>query len=105
MLLEFSDWFLIFQGGKSARIVNCVLSLQSYGEWKQMGGHGSFRYGGNSKPSISGKSFIRKNSENYKGSLSRSQSLNENDGLCAELNSQGDISMESCQMVRKPFFG
>ncbi|XP_064976595.1 kinesin-like protein KIN-14F isoform X1 [Musa acuminata AAA Group] len=87
------------QGGKSARIVNCVLSLQSYGEWKQMGGHGSFRYGGNSKPSISGKSFIRKNSENYKGSLSRSQLLNENDGLCAELNSQGDISMESCQMT------
>ncbi|CAL9108478.1 unnamed protein product [Musa textilis] len=64
-----------------------------------MGGHGSFRYGGNSKPSISGKSFLRKNSENNKGSLSRSQSLSENDGLCAELNSQGDISMESCQMT------
>ncbi|RWV98196.1 hypothetical protein GW17_00038972 [Ensete ventricosum] len=87
------------QGGKSARIVNCVLALKSYGEWKQMGGHGSFRYGGNSKPSISGKSFVRKNSDDYKCSLSRSQSLNENDGLCTELNSQGDVSMESCQMI------
>ncbi|KAJ8467577.1 hypothetical protein OPV22_030129 [Ensete ventricosum] len=90
------------QGGKSARIVNCVLALKSYGEWKQMGGHGSFRYGGNSKPSISGKSFVRKNSDDYKCSLSRSQSLNENDGLCTELNSQGDVSMESCQMTTRP---
>ncbi|KAH9730627.1 kinesin-like protein KIN-14I [Citrus sinensis] len=29
------------QGGKSARVVNCVLALKSYGEWKQTGGNGS----------------------------------------------------------------
>ncbi|WOL10299.1 kinesin-4-like isoform X1 [Canna indica] len=89
------------QGGKSARIVNSALALKSYGEWKQMGGHGSWRYGGNSKPCISSKSFLKKNSETSKGSLSRSQSMNENDGLSADRNSHGDNSVES-EMTLRP---
>ncbi|KAJ7977892.1 Kinesin-like protein [Quillaja saponaria] len=40
------------QGGKSARVVNCVLALKSYNEWKQGGKIGSWKYGGSSKPPL-----------------------------------------------------
>ncbi|KAG1338750.1 kinesin-like protein KIN-14F [Cocos nucifera] len=95
-MFEASD---LEQGGKSARIVDCVLALKSYGEWKQMGGHGSWKYGGNSKPSNLGKNFLRKNSEPFKNSLLRNQSMNENDVLCMENNLTGDISNESSEMT------
>ncbi|KAF2325128.1 hypothetical protein GH714_022927 [Hevea brasiliensis] len=36
------------QGGKSARVVNSVLALKSYSEWKQTGGNGVWKFGGNS---------------------------------------------------------
>lgn len=66
------------QGGKSARIVNCILALKSYNDWKLTGCNGAFKYGGNVKPNISTKSFVRKNSEPFTGgSLSRTQSINE----------------------------
>ncbi|KAJ4850345.1 Kinesin-like protein KIN-14I, partial [Turnera subulata] len=67
------------QGGKSARIVNSVLALKSYGEWKQAGGNGVWKFGGNVKPSavVSAKTFVRKNSEPFTNSLSRNLSLNE----------------------------
>ncbi|OVA07458.1 Calponin homology domain [Macleaya cordata] len=65
------------QGGKSARIVNCVLALKSYSDWKQTGGNGSWKFGGNLKPTNSTKCFVRKNSEPFSGSLSRNQSMNE----------------------------
>ncbi|ESQ35954.1 hypothetical protein EUTSA_v10006679mg [Eutrema salsugineum] len=50
------------KGGKSARIVECVLALKSYREWKQSGGSGSWRYIVNSKPTIA-KHYKRKDSE------------------------------------------
>ncbi|KAI3773177.1 hypothetical protein L6452_04380 [Arctium lappa] len=65
------------QVGKSSRIVNCVLALKSYSEWKQTGGNGAWKFGGNLKPFTSGKNFIRKNSEPFKNSLSRNMSMNE----------------------------
>ncbi|KAJ7977614.1 Kinesin-like protein [Quillaja saponaria] len=65
------------QGGKSARVVNCVLALKSYSGWKQTGGHGIWKFGGTSKPTTSGKSFVRKNSEPFTNSLSRTSSINE----------------------------
>ena len=68
---------LKFQGGKSSRIVNCILALKSYSEWKQTGGNGVWKFGGNSKPVTSGKNFVRKNSEPFKNSLSRNMSMNE----------------------------
>ncbi|KAM1387147.1 hypothetical protein PS1_033503 [Malus domestica] len=58
------------QGGKSARIVNCVLALKSYYEWKQGGGIGSWKYGGALKPPACGKYFLRKNSEPFSRTLS-----------------------------------
>jgi len=65
-----------FQGGKSARVVNCILALKSYNEWKQSGGIGTWKYGGNLKPSScgGGKLFMRKNSEPFMSSFSRMSS-------------------------------
>ena len=62
-----------FQGGKSARVVNCILALKSYSDWKQSGGIGTWKYGGNLKLSTSGggKPFMRKNSEPFMNSFSR----------------------------------
>ncbi|XP_041020944.1 kinesin-like protein KIN-14I isoform X1 [Juglans microcarpa x Juglans regia] len=65
------------QGGKSARVVNCVLALQSYSEWKQTGGNGVWKFGGSVKPTVSAKSFVRKNSEPFTNSLSRNFSMGE----------------------------
>lgn len=69
---------LNFQGGKSGRVVNCVLALKSYSEWKQTGGNGIWKFGGNVKPAATGKSFVRKNSEPFTNSFSRNLSASEN---------------------------
>ncbi|KAL8531036.1 hypothetical protein ACS0TY_007883 [Phlomoides rotata] len=65
------------QGGKSSRIVNCVLALKSYYEWKQSGGNGVWKFGGNVKTTTFGKQVVRKNSEPFMNSLSRCVSMNE----------------------------
>ncbi|CAL9214260.1 unnamed protein product [Arabidopsis halleri] len=53
------------KGGKSSRIVECLLALKSYREWKQSGGSGTWRYILNSKPTTFGiaKQYKRKDSE------------------------------------------
>ncbi|WCJ22268.1 Kinesin-like protein KIN-14I [Euphorbia peplus] len=73
-IFEASD---LEQGGKSARIVNSVLALKSYSEWKQTGGNGVWKFGGTVKPSISTKSFVRKNTEPFTNNLSRTSSMND----------------------------
>ncbi|KAI9080345.1 hypothetical protein K1719_037739 [Acacia pycnantha] len=65
------------QGGKSARIVNSVLGLKSYSEWKQTGADGSWKFGGTVKATTPGKSFVRKISDPFTSSLSRNSSINE----------------------------
>ncbi|GJN31227.1 hypothetical protein PR202_gb19596 [Eleusine coracana subsp. coracana] len=82
------------QGGKSARVVNCVLALKSYGDWKQCGGTGPWKYGGNLKPSASGKSFLRKNSEPFR----RSQSMNEGEVSYEEAGFSADAHFDSSDM-------
>ncbi|KAG2326037.1 hypothetical protein Bca52824_008765 [Brassica carinata] len=66
------------QGGKTSRIVNCVLAIKSYDEWKQSGGVGVWKFGGSIKPSslLKSSSFVRKNSEPFMNSLSRTSSIN-----------------------------
>ncbi|CAI8584303.1 unnamed protein product [Vicia faba] len=81
------------QGGKSSRIVNCVLALKSYCEWKQNGANGAWKFGGNPKPNISAKSFVRKNSDPFTNSLSRTSSINEK--TLATLNSDVESSKMS----------
>lgn len=75
--LDFLLHFCVnLQGGKSTRVVNSVLALKSYNDWKQMGGNGAWKFGGNIKSATLGKSFVRKNSEHFMNSLSRSSSIN-----------------------------
>ncbi|VFQ83524.1 unnamed protein product [Cuscuta campestris] len=62
------------QGGKPYRVVNCVLALKSYSEWKQEGGIGSWKLSGNVKPTSCGKQFVLKHSEPFMNSISRTSS-------------------------------
>ncbi|KAG7969322.1 hypothetical protein I3843_07G025800 [Carya illinoinensis] len=80
------------QGGKSARIVNCVLALKSYSDWKQGGGNGSWKLGGNMKPPTCGKPFARRNSEPFMNSLSRTSSMEKSlESLSSDLSSYCDL--------------
>ncbi|XP_010523969.2 PREDICTED: kinesin-like protein KIN-14G [Tarenaya hassleriana] len=84
------------QGGKSSRVVNCVLAIKSYSEWKQTGGNGVWKFGGSIKPPTFGKSFVRKNSEPFMNSLSRSSSINEKSFSETDFNklsNSGSLSM------------
>lgn len=83
------------QGGKNARVVNCVLALKSYGDWKQCGGTGLWKYGGNLKPSASGKSLVRKNSEPFR----RCQSMNEGEAPYEDAGFNGDAHLDCGDMV------
>ncbi|GAB2222337.1 hypothetical protein Drorol1_Dr00013550 [Drosera rotundifolia] len=84
------------EGGKSARIVNCVLALKSYYEWKQAGGSGSWKYGGNVKPLSTGKPFVLKNSEPFMNSISRTSSASEKS--LEPLAAEGDLSIDDCMV-------
>ncbi|KAL5853916.1 hypothetical protein ACOSQ3_009034 [Xanthoceras sorbifolium] len=87
------------QGGKSARIINCVLALKSYSEWKEAGGHGSWKFGGNVKASAvgTGKPFMRKTSEPFMNSFPRTYSAGDKslDSMCSELGDLGNDLNES----------
>ncbi|KAM3267227.1 kinesin-like protein KIN-14I isoform X1 [Capsicum chacoense] len=90
------------QGGKSSRVVNCVLGLKAYGEWKQTGGPGVWKFGGNVKSTTSAKQFVRKNSEPFSSSLSRSMSMNEKsaNGVCTDTESNKMSSSSLSNLVR-----
>lgn len=90
-------FFVQLKGGKSTRIVNCILALKAYSEWKQGGGSGSWKFGaGSLKPTSSGKYFIRKNLEPFMNSFSRTSSASEKslESLSSERCVQGDICSE-----------
>ncbi|XP_010518454.1 PREDICTED: kinesin-like protein KIN-14G [Camelina sativa] len=85
------------QGGNASRVVNCVLAIKSYDEWKQSGGIGVWKFGGNIKPPTLGKSsFVRKHSEPFMNSLSRTSSINNDkcpsDTDSNKLTSSGSLS-------------
>nr|XP_043625416.1 kinesin-like protein KIN-14I [Erigeron canadensis] len=46
------------QGGKLSRVVNCVLALMAYSEWKKAGAKGTFKFEGNPKPSTERKQMV-----------------------------------------------
>ncbi|PRQ42345.1 putative minus-end-directed kinesin ATPase [Rosa chinensis] len=93
------------QGGKSAsaRIVNCVLALKSYSDWKQAGGSGSWKFVGNLKPPISGKPFLRKNSEPFMSSFTRTSSWSERsqDSFSSEDPNEASSSHSLHMLVRE----
>ncbi|XP_051142164.1 kinesin-like protein KIN-14I [Andrographis paniculata] len=90
------------QGGKCSRVVNSVLALKSYHEWKQAGGHGVWRFSGNVKPATSGKQFVRKNSEPFTRFLSRNTSANEKslNDACTDKESSNMPSSSLSMLVR-----
>ncbi|KAL0738688.1 hypothetical protein Bca4012_014898 [Brassica carinata] len=78
------------KGGKSIRIVNCILALKSYSEWKLKGGTGPFRYGSNMKNNFgSRKPFLRKSSEPFMSSISRSHPSTDQPA-CSDVGQDGD---------------
>ncbi|GMI65405.1 KINESIN-LIKE PROTEIN IN ARABIDOPSIS THALIANA D, kinesin 4 [Hibiscus trionum] len=88
------------QSGKSSRIVQCVLALKSYGEWKKSGAIGTWRYIESSKPPTSFrpvKAFTRRNSEPFINcSLSRTMSLGDKsvDSLNGEQSDLSDMASQ-----------
>ncbi|KAK9070833.1 hypothetical protein SSX86_009401 [Deinandra increscens subsp. villosa] len=46
------------QGGRLPKVVNCVLALKAYSEWKKAGANGRFLYVGNRKPSSKRKQTV-----------------------------------------------
>uniref|UniRef100_A0A0D9XV81 Kinesin motor domain-containing protein n=1 Tax=Leersia perrieri TaxID=77586 RepID=A0A0D9XV81_9ORYZ len=86
------------KGGKGVRVVDCVLSLKSFSETKQLGKSTLFKYGGIVKPSMSGKHFIRKNSEPFMKAMMRSHSAELlRDGLSLEQSLGLDLSLEHAE--------
>lgn len=69
--------------------MNTVLALKSYSDWRHAGGNGIWKFGGNVKPTTSAKTFVRKNSEPFMNSLSRTSSMNEKslNALTSDLDS------------------
>ena len=65
--------------------MNCVLAMKSYSEWKDRGGHGVWKYGGNLKQSPCTKQFVLKNSDAFMNSFMKSLSSEKSlDGLSSE---------------------
>ncbi|XP_042049841.1 kinesin-like protein KIN-14I [Salvia splendens] len=76
------------QGGKSFRIVNCIVALKSYHEWKQCGSNGVWKFSGNAWPcnSVSKPHQGRRNSDMFLSFLSRnSSSAGNNDNVSPSL--------------------
>ncbi|XP_074311733.1 kinesin-like protein KIN-14I isoform X2 [Silene latifolia] len=87
------------QGGKTARIVNCVLALKSFNEWKVAGGNGVFKFSGSTKTPSAAKGFARKNSEPFMNSISRTSSVSEK-SLDTSGNEQfGDLALDFSDMT------
>uniref|UniRef100_A0A7N0SZI1 Uncharacterized protein n=1 Tax=Kalanchoe fedtschenkoi TaxID=63787 RepID=A0A7N0SZI1_KALFE len=83
-------------GGTSARVVNSVLALKSYHEWKQSGGNGVWKFGGNIKPTFSCKAFVRKASEPFTNPLSKNNST-------IEKSSDPDQILNKMESISSPF--
>lgn len=58
-------------------MVNSVLALKSYHEWKQSGATGVWKFGGNVKPTTSVKQFVRTKYEPFTNSLIKNASVTE----------------------------
>lgn len=66
---------LHFQGGSLSKVVDCILCLKGYYEWKQAGGIGVWRYGGTVKITC----FPKGSSSSVGGSESADESIDESD--------------------------
>ncbi|EPS66832.1 hypothetical protein M569_07942, partial [Genlisea aurea] len=94
------------QGGNSSKVVNCVLALKSYYEWKQQGdGKGVWKFSGNMKPPTSGKQFFRRNSDLFVSSLSKYEKCPDPESNARNVNETTDGSSNAlhtrvCELLR-----
>ncbi|KAF3782758.1 Kinesin-4 [Nymphaea thermarum] len=64
------------KGGSCIKVVNSVLAVKSYGDWKQSGANGSWKFGSSLKPPIHGRCMTRvgKNFEPFMRNISHMDS-------------------------------
>lgn len=81
----------------------CVLALKSFSDWKMAGGNGTWKYSGNfktaSSTSSAGKTVVRKNSEPFMNSISRTSSVSERSldtEQCSDLGLDFSDMVSSC---------
>ncbi|VFQ68651.1 unnamed protein product [Cuscuta campestris] len=89
------------QGGACSRIVNCVLGLKSFAEWKQTGATPVWKFGGNAKPTASARQIMRKKSEPFMNSLSRAVSMNDRSLTASEAETESNTMPTLSNLVRR----
>ncbi|KVI11024.1 Calponin homology domain-containing protein [Cynara cardunculus var. scolymus] len=90
------------EGGDFSKVVDCLLALKSFSDWKKLGGSGSRKFSG-SKSSPSAKSFNRRNSEPSMTPLSRTQSVG-SDKSFDTLDQSGNASDANEESDSGPLF-
>nr|CAB3462278.1 unnamed protein product [Digitaria exilis] len=86
------------KGGKSVRVVDCILALKLFSESKKKGRQASCKYGGMSKPLIPGNYFILKNSDAFMNKNMRYHSAEAiQNGFSGEQNVPTDCFPESAE--------
>ncbi|KAG2621275.1 hypothetical protein PVAP13_3NG247400 [Panicum virgatum] len=88
------------KGGKSVRVVDCILALKSFNESKKTGRQASCKYGGILKPFTPGNYFILKNSEAFMNKNMRNHSAEAiQNGFSGEQNASTDCFLESSELT------
>ncbi|PSS14296.1 Kinesin-like protein [Actinidia chinensis var. chinensis] len=92
LTFEVSD---LEKGGSSSKVVDCILCLKGYCEWKQAGGIGVWRYGG----TIRITSFPKESAASLVGSESADESVDESESsqyeqLLEFLHLSSDVAVE-----------
>ncbi|KAL6846912.1 hypothetical protein ACP4OV_022765 [Aristida adscensionis] len=88
------------KGGKSVRVVDCILALKSFSESKKTGRHGVL------KPSHTGKYFILNNSDAFMNKNMRNHSAEViQNGFSGEPNISNDCSLEPSELTTSDSLG
>jgi len=88
------------KGGKSVRVVDCILALKSFNESKKTGRQASCKYGGILKPFTPRNYFILKNSDAFMNKNMRNHSAEAiQNGFSGEQNASTDCFPESSELV------
>ncbi|CAN6343212.1 unnamed protein product [Urochloa humidicola] len=94
------------KGGKSVRVVDCILALKSFNESKKTGRQTSCKYGGILKSGTPGNFFILKNSDAFMNKNMRNHSAEAiHNGLSVEQNVSADCLPESSELTTSNSLG
>ncbi|CAL5093170.1 unnamed protein product [Urochloa decumbens] len=94
------------KGGKSIRVVDCILALKSFSESKKTGRQASYKYGGILKHETPGNYFILKNSDAFMNKNMRNHSAEAiQNGLSGERNVSVDCFPESSVLTTSNSLG